>query len=68
MIHLTYKRLHVSHGLLDTGSLSNILVSTFTQAKATAHRHYDNSLLESRNSKLQSFYCKTARLHVMSQQ
>ena len=39
----------------NANSLSNWLVSTFTLAKATAPRYYnDNSLLESHNSKLQS--------------
>ena len=69
MINLTYKRLPVSHGLLHSDSLSNLLFSTFTEAKATAPRYYnDDLLLDSRNSKLQSFYYKTAWLYVMSQQ
>ena len=59
MIKLTYMRLPVSHGLLHSDSLSNLLVSTFTEAKATAPRYYnDDLLLESLNSKLQSFYYK----------
>ena len=49
-------RLPVSHGLLHSNSPSNLLVSTFTEAKATAPRYYnDDLLLESLNSKLQSF-------------
>ena len=59
MIKLTYMRLPVSHDLLQSNSLSNLLVSTFTEAKATAPRYYnDDLLLESLNSKLQSFYYK----------
>ena len=59
MIKLTYMRLPVSHGLLHSDSLSNLLVSTFTEAKATAPCYYnDGLLLESPNSKLQSFYYK----------
>ena len=54
-----YMRLPVFHGLLHSDTLSNLLVSTFTEAKATAPRYYnDNLLLESLNSKLQSFYYK----------
>ena len=52
-------RLPVSHGLLHSDSLPNLLVSTFTEAKSTAPRYYsDDLLLESLNSKLQSFYYK----------
>jgi len=59
MIKLTHMHLQVSHSLLHSDSLSNLLVLTFTEAKATAPRYYnDNSLLESLNSKLQSFYYK----------
>ena len=51
--------LPVSHGLLHSDSLSNLHVSTFTEAKAIALRYYnDDLLLESLNSKLQSFYYK----------
>ena len=51
--------LPVSHGLLHSDSLSNLLVSTFTEAKATVPRYNnDHLLLESLNSKLQSFYYK----------
>ena len=54
-----YMRLPVFHGLLHSDTLSNLLVSTFTEAKATAPHYYnDNLLLESLNSKLQSFYYK----------
>jgi len=53
---MTYTCLPVSHCFLDTGSLSNLLVLTYTQAKATVPHYYKHdSLLESRNSKLQSF-------------
>ena len=53
MITLTYKRLPVSHGLLHSDSLSNLLVSTFTEAEATASRYYNDDLLvESRNSQV----------------
>ena len=52
-------RLPVSHGLLHSDSFSNLLVSTFNEAKATAPRYYnDDLLLESLNSKLQCFYYK----------
>ena len=62
-------RLPVSHGLLHSETLSNLLVLTFTEAKATAPRYYnDDWLLESLNSNLQSFHYKTALLYVMSQQ
>ena len=45
-----------------------LLVLTFTEAKATAPRYYnDDLLLESLNSKLQSFYYKLS-LYMMSQQ
>ena len=45
--------------LLHSDSLSNCLFLTFTEAKATAPRYYnDDLLLESLNSKLQSFYYK----------
>ena len=43
-------RLPVSPGLLYSDSLSNLLVSTFTEAKATAPHYYnDDLLLESRS-------------------
>ena len=69
MIKLTCMRLPVSHGSLHSDNLSNLLVLTFTEAKATAPCYYnDYLLLESLNSKLKSFYCKTAWLYLMSQQ
>ena len=52
-------RLPVSHSLLHSDSLSNLLVSTLPEAKATAPRYYnDDLLLGSLKSKLQSFYYK----------
>jgi len=60
---------YLSHSSLHSDSLSNLLVSTFTEAKATASLYYnDDLLLESLNSKLKSFYYKIAWLYMMSQQ
>ena len=36
MLNLGYKHLPVSRGVLETDSISNLFVSTFTQAQATA--------------------------------